>query len=58
MAYDAFREAMEHYEKAERLAPPGNDDARLRWNTCARILNQTPHLVPRPEERLEPTLGE
>ena len=47
MAYDAFREAMEHYEKAERLAPPGNDDARLRWNTCARILNQTPHLVPR-----------
>ena len=58
MAYDAFREAMEHYEQAERLAPEGNDEARLRWNTCARILNQTPHLVPRPEERLEPTLGE
>lgn len=58
MAYDAFREAMDFYQAAERLAPAGNDEARLRWNTCARILNQTPHLVPRPEERLEPTLGE
>jgi len=26
------------YAEAERLRPPGNDDAILRWNTCARIL--------------------
>jgi hypothetical protein len=38
--YDGFREAMEHYAKAITLQPPGNDDAILRWNTCARILMQ------------------
>jgi hypothetical protein len=58
MAYHALREAMECYEGAERLAPAGNDEARLRWNTCARILNRTPHLVPRGEDRFEPALGE
>src|ERR1041385_4346332 len=36
MAYDAFREAMEHYENAERLARPGNDDARLGWDPRPR----------------------
>ena len=29
--------AMEHYEKAERMRPSGNDDAILRWNRCARL---------------------
>jgi len=56
MSYDAFRDAMACYESAERLGPAGNDEARLRWNTCARILNGTPHLAPRPEERFEPIL--
>ena len=56
MAYDAFREAMEHYAAAETLAPAGDDEARLRWNTCARILNETPSLSPQPEERYEPAL--
>src|SRR5688572_2772035 len=31
-AYVCFREAMGHYEKAEALRPPANDDALLRWN--------------------------
>ena len=35
-AYHALREAMDHYEKAMNFAIPGNDDAILRWNTCAR----------------------
>jgi hypothetical protein len=39
---------MEWYEKAEALQPPGNDDAVLRWNTCARIIMQDESL--RPEE--------
>src|SRR5262249_8530132 len=30
-AYEFLREAMEWYEKAEALRPPGNDDALLRW---------------------------
>jgi hypothetical protein len=34
-----IREAMEHYEAAEAVRPAGNDDARLRWNACARMLN-------------------
>src|SRR6266851_8329789 len=33
--YDLFREAMHLYEKAERVRPHGNDEALLRWNTCA-----------------------
>jgi hypothetical protein len=48
-AYDLFREAMNWFEKAEALRPPGNDDAILRWNTCARIIARN-RLVPREEE--------
>jgi hypothetical protein len=54
-AYDAFREAMSWFEKAEAIRPPGNDDALLRWNTCARIIARN-KLVPREEERIEPPL--
>ncbi|MBA3883224.1 MAG: hypothetical protein H0X73_11030 [Chthoniobacterales bacterium] len=52
-AYDLFREAMECYEKAEKIRPPGNDDALLRWNTCARIIEKN-KLVAREEELGEP----
>jgi hypothetical protein len=48
-AYDLFREAMTWFEKAEAIRPPGNDDAILRWNTCARIIERN-KLVPREEE--------
>src|ERR1700719_2422613 len=48
-AYDLFCEAMSWFEKAEAMRPPGNDDALLRWNTCARIIERN-KLVPRPEE--------
>ena len=37
-AYHWFREAMEKYEMAETLSPPDNDDAVIRWNSCARII--------------------
>ena len=52
-AYDGFREAMSLYEKAEALRPPGNDDAILRWNACARILMDQPTIRPAPEEKVE-----
>lgn len=39
-----IREAMEHFDEAEALRPAGNDDARLRWNACARLLNAHPTL--------------
>ena len=38
--YDGFKEAMACYEKAILLQPAGNEDAALRWNTCARIVMQ------------------
>src|SRR5438477_1689875 len=52
-AYDLFSEAMRLYEKAERLRPPGNDEALLRWNTCARTIT-TEKLRPRPMEDFPP----
>ena len=57
-AYDAFRQAMDSYEKAIVLRPPANDDSILRWNTCARILMRNPNLRPRPDEAYEPVMGE
>ncbi len=54
-AYEKLSEAMRWYERAEGLRPPGNDDALLRWNTCARIIMQN-KLVPRAEETYEPSL--
>ena len=48
-AYDLFRDAMIWFEKAEPIRPSGNDDAVLRWNTCARIIERN-KLVPRQEE--------
>ena len=48
-AHDLFREAMDWFEKAEGTRPSGNDDALLRWNTCARIIERN-KLVPRQEE--------
>jgi len=54
-AFDGFREAMSWFEKAETIRPPGNDDALLRWNTCARIIEKN-RLVAREEDNLEPHL--
>ena len=56
MAYDALREAMGWYEKAEAVRSPGNDDAILRWNTCARMINGNPHVAPHTESAYEPAL--
>jgi len=49
-AYHMLREAMRHYEGAMNLAPHGNDDAILRWNTCARVIMQNPEVRPLPDE--------
>ena len=56
MAYDAFREAMMWYEQAEAIRPAGNDDAILRWNTCARLISAHGELAPAPETAYEPAL--
>jgi hypothetical protein len=45
---------MEHYERAEELSPEGNDDAVLRWNTCARIIDANHDIVPEPVAQTQP----
>lgn len=57
-SYEWLREAMTWYERAEAIRSPGNDDARLRWNTCARLIMRDHRLVPDIEERGEPLLLE
>jgi hypothetical protein len=52
-AYDWLVEAMRHFERAESLRPAGNDDALLRWNTCARFLTRHPELRSANDERRE-----
>ena len=53
VAHDWFRDAMKWYEKAEAARPAGNDEAILRWNTCARLLNTSDHLKPGSVEEYE-----
>jgi hypothetical protein len=46
-AYHFLREAMQCYEKAETIRPADNDEAILRWNTCARtIMSEELHPMP------------
>lgn len=47
LAHDWFIKAMAQYERALNFCDPENQDATLRWNTCARILNENPHVKPR-----------
>jgi hypothetical protein len=35
---DWINQAMSLFDKAEKVRPPGNDDALLRWNACARFI--------------------
>lgn len=46
--YELFVQAMEWFERAESMAAPGNEEAKLRWNGCARIINRNklqPHVM-------------
>ncbi len=52
-AYEWYLEAMELFEQAQPLAPPHNNDAILRWNTCARTIMQY-DLKERPFESFPP----
>ncbi len=54
--HDWFRQAMDHYEGAAAIRPPANDDALLRWNACARVLDGHPELAPETEEAFRPWL--
>jgi hypothetical protein len=58
-AYVCFRDAMRHFEEAEKLRPPANDDAVLRWNSCARMIMKHSDIAPADESaRAAPQLGD
>ena len=38
MVLPLFERALECFGKAEKIRPPSNDDAILRWNRCVRLL--------------------
>ncbi len=40
MLINSFHEAMRCFEEAEKIRPPRNDDAVLRWNRCVRLLEK------------------
>lgn len=45
-AHGCFIRAMQAYEEALTSCDPKNQDAVLRWNSCARILNTNPDVKP------------
>jgi len=55
LAFGHLHEAMAAYEKAEKIAPAGNDDAVLRFNACVRMLEHH-GLSAAPEEDYEQPL--
>jgi hypothetical protein len=58
-AYECFRESMAHFEAAEAIRPPANDDALLRWDSCARMIVNRPDLEPMDDRaRPAPLLGD
>ena len=58
-AYVCFRDAMKHYEAAEKSRPPANDDALLRWNSCARMIMKHGDVAPADEAAGDaPQLGD
>jgi hypothetical protein len=55
-AYAFLREAMDLFEEARPLHPPGNDDAALRYNTCVRAIER--HRLSPPDEEAGATFGD
>jgi hypothetical protein len=48
--FDWLAAAMKAFEKADALAPAGNDDAVLRYNACVRLMRRDARLAPKAEQ--------
>ncbi len=55
-AADWLRDAMTWFERAENLRPSSNDDARLRWNACVRLMTRHRQLSEAREESPTPSI--
>lgn len=53
-----LQQAMAEYDRADAVRPPGNDDARLRWNACARVFNAQPDLLTEDDQPNAPIMLE
>jgi hypothetical protein len=56
MAFEWLQRAMGFYERAEAERPAGDDDAVLRWNSCARMLMANDKIRPAVHDPSEPVL--
>lgn len=50
VAYDWLMKAMAQFESAAEVRPAGNEEAILRWNTCARVVNARSDVHPGHED--------
>jgi hypothetical protein len=57
-ASEWLHEAMKCYEKADEIRPVENDDARLRWNACARTIDARAELAQISDDKTEPVTSE
>jgi hypothetical protein len=53
-----LQQAMADYDRADAVRPPDNDDARLRWNACARVFNAHPDLLTEDDQPNTPIMLE
>lgn len=53
IAYDWLRRAMDYFDAAGDIAPEGDNDPILRWNTCARTINSRSDVRPMDEDDRE-----
>jgi hypothetical protein len=53
-----LRQAMADYERADNVSPADNNEARLRWNACARVFNAHPDLLAEDDEPNAPLMLE
>lgn len=56
MAFEWLERAMGFYERAEAVRPPEDDDAVLRWNSCARMRMANDSIRPPVDDRSESML--
>ena len=56
MAFEWLQRAMGLYERAGAVRPAGDDDAVLRWNSCARMLMANDKIRPAVHDPSEPVL--
>jgi hypothetical protein len=57
-AYEWLSQAMRCFDEADAMRPVNNEDARLRWNACARLIDRRPEIAPMVDEPHEPLLSE